>query len=481
MSAHPNDMRYVSTRGQAPALGFDEVLLAGLARDGGLYVPAEWPALDRAAWRALRGASYQDVAVRVMAPFVGAALSSDELAALVHDTYEGFRHPAVAPLKQIGANDWLLELFHGPTLAFKDYALQLVGRLFDHVLKRRGRRIAILGATSGDTGSAAIEAVRDRAAIDLFMLFPHGRVSEVQRRQMTTVPAANVHALAITGTFDDTQDIVKALFNDLEFRDRVNLAAVNSINWARIMAQIVYYATAALALGAPDRPVGFAVPTGNFGNVFAAYGARRMGLPIERLVIGTNRNDILARFFATGAMTIGAVEPSLSPSMDIQVSSNVERLLFELLGRDGAAIRELMTRFRADGTFMLEASKLAEARALFHAARVDDALTTATIAEIYRTTGELVDPHGAVGIAAAAACRGDPRVPMIALACAHPAKFPDAVRAATGLTAPLPPHLAHLMTARERVTILPNDRAAVAGFIQTTLGRGTPRAAGDAA
>ena len=481
MSARPNDMRYVSTRGQAPALGFDEVLLAGLARDGGLYVPAEWPALDRAAWRGLRGASYQDVAVRVMAPFVGAALSSDELAALVHDTYAGFRHPAIAPLKQISANDWLLELFHGPTLAFKDYALQLVGRLFDHVLKRRGRRIAILGATSGDTGSAAIEAVRDRAAIDLFMLFPHGRVSEVQRRQMTTVPAANVHALAIEGTFDDTQDIVKALFNDLAFRDGVNLAAVNSINWARIMAQIVYYATAALALGAPDRPVGFAVPTGNFGNVFAAYGARRMGLPIERLVIGTNRNDILARFFATGAMTIGAVEPSLSPSMDIQVSSNVERLLFELLGRDGAAIRELMTRFRADGTFTLGASKLAEAGALFQAARVDDALTTATIAEIYRTTGELVDPHGAVGIAAASACRGDPRVPMIALACAHPAKFPDAVRAATGLTVPLPPHLAHLMTARERVTILPNDRAAVAAFIQATLGRSTPRAAGDAA
>jgi threonine synthase len=481
MSPRPNDLRYVSTRGQAPALGFDEVLLAGLARDGGLYLPAEWPQLDAAQWRALRGASYQDVAVAVMAPFVGAALSPDELAALVRDTYAGFRHPAVAPLKQIGANDWLLELFHGPTLAFKDYALQLVGRLFDHVLQRRGQRIAILGATSGDTGSAAIEAVRDRTAIDLFMLFPHGRVSEVQRRQMTTVPAANVHALAIEGTFDDTQDIVKALFNDLAFRDRVNLAAVNSINWARIMAQIVYYATAALALGAPDRPVGFAVPTGNFGNVFAAYGATRMGLPIERLVIGTNRNDILARFFDSGAMTIGAVEPSLSPSMDIQVSSNVERLLFELLGRDGAAIRALMTRFRADGRFTLEAAPLAAARALFHAARVDDAQTTATIAEIFRATGELIDPHSAVGIAAAGARRGDPRVPMIALACAHPAKFPDAVRAATGVTAPLPPHLAHLMSARERVTILPNDRAAVAAFIQTTLGRGTPRAAGDAA
>jgi threonine synthase len=476
-----NTMRYVSTRGSASDLGFEDVLLAGLARDGGLYVPAEWPEFSADTWRALRGASYQEIAVRVMAPFVGDAVTQDDLAALVADSYAGFRHPAIAPLKQLGANDWLLELFHGPTLAFKDYALQLVGRLFDHVLRQRGQRIAILGATSGDTGSAAIEAVRDRAAIDLFMLFPQGRVSEVQRRQMTAVDAANVHAIAIEGTFDDTQDIVKALFNDLAFRDSVNLAAVNSINWARIMAQIVYYASAALALGAPDRSVAFAVPTGNFGNVFAAYAARRMGLPIDRLVVGSNRNDILTRFFGTGAMTIGTVEPSLSPSMDIQVSSNVERLLFELLDRDGAALRDLMTGFRASGSFTLAPARLARARALFHAARVDDAQTTATIAAVHEATGELIDPHSAVGVEAARACRGDPRVPMIALACAHPAKFPDAVRAATGLTAPLPPHLAHLMTARERVTVLPNDRAAVAAFIQTTLGRGTPRAAGDAA
>ncbi|MEJ0072051.1 MAG: threonine synthase [Pseudomonadota bacterium] len=481
MSPRANDVRYVSTRGQASDLGFDEVLLAGLARDGGLYVPAQWPVFDDATWRALRGATYQDVAVRVMAPFVGAAVSPDDLAALVHETYAGFRHPAVAPLKQIGANDWLLELFHGPTLAFKDYALQLVGRLFDHVLRQRGRRIAILGATSGDTGSAAIEACRDRAAIDLFMLFPQGRISEVQRRQMTTVPAANVHAIAIEGTFDDTQDLVKTLFNDLPFRDRVNLAAVNSINWARIMAQIVYYASAALALGAPDRAVSFAVPTGNFGNVFAAYAAHRMGLPIDRLVVGSNRNDILTRFFDSGAMTIGTVEPSLSPSMDIQVSSNVERLLFELLDRDGAALAALMTGFRASGSFTLEEPRLARARTLFDAARVDDAQTKATIADMLATTGELVDPHSAVAIEAGRARRGAARVPMIALATAHPAKFPDAVRAATGVTVSLPPHLAHLMTARERVTVLPNDRAAVADFIQTTLGRGTSRAAGDAA
>jgi threonine synthase len=287
--------------------------------------------------------------------------------------------------------------------------------------------------------------------------------------------------LAVEGTFDDTQDVVKALFGDLAFRDAVNLAAVNSINWARVMAQIVYYASAALALGAPDRPVGFAVPTGNFGNVFAGYAARRMGLPIERLVIGSNRNDILARFFATGAMTIGPVEPSLSPSMDIQVSSNVERLLFELMDRDGAALTALMTGFRATGSFTVEAARLARARQLFHAARVDDEATTATIAETLRATGELIDPHTAVGVRAARACRGDARVPMVALATAHPAKFPDAVRAATGITPALPPHLAHLMSAPERVTVLPNDRRAVAAFILSTLGRGVPRAAGDAA
>ena len=491
MSARANTMRsnamtYVSTRGGAPAfdkgaLGFDEVLLAGLARDGGLYVPDAWPVFPAAWWRDLRGASYQEIAARVMTPFVGDAVAPDDLARLIAETYAGFRHPAVAPLKQIGANDWLLELFHGPTLAFKDYALQLVGRLFDHVLQRRGRRVAILGATSGDTGSAAIEACRDRAAVDLFMLYPHNRVSEVQRRQMTTVTAANVHAIAVEGTFDDAQDIVKALFNDLAFRDSVNLAAVNSINWARVMAQIVYYASAALALGAPDRPVDFAVPTGNFGNVFAAYGATRMGLPIRRLVVGTNRNDILARFFDSGAMTVGTVEPSLSPSMDIQVSSNVERLLFELYGRDGGAIAALMTRFRSAGTFTLDAAKLAQARALFDAARVDDAQTTATIAETYAATGELLDPHSAIAVRAAQLRRGDPRVPMIALATAHPAKFPDAVRAATGIMVALPPHLAHLMSARERFTVLPNDRDAVASFIRSTLGRGTPRATGDAA
>ena len=481
MSRRANSVRYVSTRGGGTPLGFDEVLLAGLARDGGLYVPDEWPSFAAAGWRELRGARYTEIAARVMAPFVGPAIAPADLERLIVESYAGFRHPAVAPLKQIGANDWLMELFHGPTLAFKDYALQLVGRLFDHVLQRRGQRITILGATSGDTGSAAIEACRDRAAVDLFMLYPHGRVSEVQRRQMTTVTAANVHALAIEGTFDDAQDIVKALFGDLAFRDAVNLAAVNSINWARIMAQIVYYAGAALAFGAPDRPVGFAVPTGNFGNVFAGYAARRMGLPIERLVIGTNRNDILARFFASGTMTVAAVEPSLSPSMDIQVSSNLERLLFDVLSRDGAAIVELMTRFRSSGSVSLDGNVLDAVRSLFHAVRVDDDETTATIASVYRSTGELVDPHSAIAIAAARARRGDPRVPMVALATAHPAKFADAVRAASGVTPALPPHLAGLMSAPERVTVLPNDRHAVAAFILSTLGRAVPRAAGDAA
>ena len=480
-SARPNAATYVSTRGQAPELGFDEVLLAGLGRDGGLYLPAQWPTFDPAGWRALRGASYQDVAVALMAPFVAGAVSEDELRRLVDESYAGFRHPAVAPLKQIGDTDWLLELFHGPTLAFKDYALQLVGRLFDHVLQRRGRRIAILGATSGDTGSAAIEACRDRGAIDLFMLFPQGRISEVQRRQMTTVASANINAIAIEGTFDDCQDLVKALFNDHPFRDGVNLAAVNSINWARIMAQIVYYATAALSLGAPDRPVGFTVPSGNFGNIFAAYAARRMGLPIERLVVGSNRNDILTRFFETGSMTMGTVEPSLSPSMDIQVSSNFERLLFELFDRDAGALTRFMTAFRADGTAALATERLARARALFQAARVDDAQTKATIRDVLAATGELVDPHTAVGLRAAMLCRGDASVPMITLATAHPAKFPDAVHAATGIAPALPPHLAGIMTARERVTVLPNDPKAVAAFIHTTLGRDPSRAAGDAA
>jgi threonine synthase len=458
-------VRYVSTRGSAPTLAFDEALLTGLARDGGLYVPAQWPEFSEATWRDLRGARYAEIALKIMAPFVGNAIARDTLESIVEQTYRGFNHTAVAPLKQIGSNDWLLELFHGPTLAFKDYALQLLGRLFDHVLAAQGKRAAILGATSGDTGSAAIEACRDRAALDIFILFPHGRVSEFQRRQMTTVMAGNVHAIAIDGTFDDAQAIVKSLFNDLSFRDEVSLAAINSINWARIMAQIVYYATAALSLGAPDRPVSFAVPTGNFGNIYAGYAAKRMGLPIDRLVMGSNRNDILTRFMETGTMSVGTVEPSISPSMDIQVSSNFERLLFELLGRDGAAVTALMAEFQRTGAMSLGANVMAEARALISAARVDDETTRAVIARVHKATGEILDPHTAIGVEAARLRRGDTRVPMISLACAHPAKFADAVRSALGVEAPIPDRLKPMMTADERVTRLPATADAVRNFM----------------
>ncbi len=467
-------MRYISTRGSAPDLAFDDLLLTGLARDGGLYVPAEWPRFSADDWRSLRGLTYQQIAFRVLKPFVGGTIADADLEAIIDRAYRGFRHPAITPLKQIGQNDWLLELFHGPTIAFKDYALQLLGQLFDHVLGQRGRRVTILGATSGDTGSAAIEACRDREAVDVFILFPHGRVSDIQRRQMTTVDARNVHAIAVEGTFDDCQDIVKALFADLPFRDAAQLSAANSINWARVAAQIVYYVVAAVHLGAPDRVVNFAVPTGNFGNVFAAECARRMGLPIDQLVIGTNRNDILHRFFSTGAMTIGAVEPSLSPSMDIQVSSNLERLIFDMLGRNGAAVAEAMADFRRTGTLTLSDAALADARKTFSSVRVDDAETLATIRAMLDATGEVLDPHSAIAVRALQAfrdqgSRGNPRDPMVALACAHPAKFAGAVTKAIGREAPLPAHLAHLATAKERMTVLPNDPAAIRRFVAETL------------
>lgn len=463
-------MQYVSTRGEAPVLGFEDVLLAGLARDGGLYVPAAWPTLTAEDWRALRGLSYPELATRLMLPFVAGAFDEDELRCLAQDSYAGFQHSAVAPLAQIDGRVWMQELFHGPTIAFKDYALQLLGRLFDTVLARRGRRATIVGATSGDTGSAAIEACRDRAALDIFILFPKGRVSEVQRRQMTTVASANVHTLAINGSFDDCQDLVKAMFNDAAFRDEMALSAVNSINWARVMAQIVYYAAAALALGAPDRRLGFVVPTGNFGNVFAGYGARAMGLPIDRLVVATNRNDILHRFFETGAMTAEGVVPTLSPSMDIQISSNFERLLFDLVGRDGAAVRRALQGFRQSGSFAVEPSVLADAKRLFGSFRLDDEGTLTEIAATYRATGHLVDPHTAIGLAAARAVahgRGaDADLPLVSLATAHAAKFPDAVERATGVRPPLPAHLADLLERPERSTDLPNDEAAVKAHIR---------------
>jgi len=463
---------YVSTRGSAPVLGFDDVLLAGLARDGGLYLPREWPHFSPAEIRAMRGLSYPELAARVMRPFMAGSVAEPALSRLCAESYAGFSHPAVAPLRQIGTGTWVLELFHGPTLAFKDYALQLVGRLFDHVLTQRGERVTIVGATSGDTGSAAIESCRDRAAVDILILHPKGRVSEVQRRQMTTVLSPNVRNLAVEGTFDDCQDLVKALFADSAFRDEVHLSAVNSINWARVMAQIVYYFSAALSLGAPDRPVGFSVPTGNFGNVFAGYCARLMGLPIERLVIGSNTNDILTRFFESGVMQSGTVVPTLSPSMDIQVSSNFERLMSLVVNGDGPLVADLMTGFRQTGTMSLPQGAWESLREVFSAYRFDDAETLATMRQLRSETGETLDPHSAIGVAAGLRAEIGHALPMIALATAHPAKFPDAVEQATGTRPGLPPHLADLFDRPERIETVANDAGAVKDAVRTFVGRG---------
>lgn len=463
-------LRYVSTRGAAPDLDFADVLLTGLARDGGLYVPARWPSLTVGALDRYASMPYADVAVEVMWPFVDGSIDHDAFAAAVHDAYATFAHPDVVPLVDLGDGVWLAELFHGPTLAFKDIALQLVGRLFDHVLTARGERVTIVGATSGDTGSAAIEACRDRDAVDIFILHPHGRTSEVQRRQMTTVRAPNVHNLAVEGTFDDCQDLVKALFADTDFRDRRHLSAVNSINWARVMAQIVYYVTTAARLGAgAGHPVAFSVPTGNFGNVFAGYAAQRMGVPITQFVVASNRNDILTQFLTTGSMTIGEVHPTLSPSMDIQVSSNLERLLFELLGRDGTGVAELMARFRGEGTVSLEPERLELLAEHWSAARIDDRRTAQTIRAVHDDTGLLLDPHTAVGVAAGLDARADVRVPMVVLATAHPAKFPDAVESATGVRPPLPAHLADLFERPEHYDVVAHDYGVVKGAIEAAL------------
>jgi threonine synthase len=462
-------VRYLSTRDSGPAPAphsFEDVLLAGLAEDGGLYVPEALPRLDFAE---LAGLSYGELAARIVGLFAGDDFGPAELRRMCGAAYGGFAHPAVTPLVQLDCNLWLLELFHGPTLAFKDLALQLLGHLFDAALARRGEQVTIVGATSGDTGSAALEACRDRQAIDIFFLYPHGRISEVQRRQMTTVDAPNAHAVAIEGTFDDCQDLVKALFADAGLRRDLGLSAMNSINFARIAAQIVYYVAAGLALGAPGRPVSFTVPTGNFGNIYAAHLARSMGLPIERLVLATNANDILARYLTSGAMTMAEVSPSLSPSMDIQVASNFERLLFELKGRNGAAVSQAIAAFRRDGALPPDDQAWYAAGKLFAGHRVNDAGTLAEIGETYKRTGMLVDPHTAIGIAAARAHAGgenDHGAPMVTLATAHPAKFADAVERATGIRPQLPPALAAIMEKRERVTILPNDIAAVTRFVR---------------
>jgi threonine synthase len=459
-----SSVQYVSTRGEAPELGFEDVLLTGLARDGGLYVPKSWPQVSADELRGLRGRSYQDAAFHVVSKFTGGAIPEADLKQMIAEAYATFGHPAVTPLKQMDSNQWLLELFHGPTLAFKDVAMQLLARLMEWSLKKRGRHATIVGATSGDTGGAAIDAFKNSRNATTIILHPHGRVSDVQRRQMTTVASPAIHNIAIEGNFDDCQAIVKALFVDHAFRDRVGLAGVNSINWARIMAQVVYYVTSAAALGALDRKVSFSVPTGNFGDIFAGYTAKRMGVPIDRLVIATNVNDILDRTLKTGRYEMKGVTPSSSPSMDIQVSSNFERLLYEAYGRDAGAIRNLMAGLSQSGAFTIAPGELAAIREEFDSFAVSEAVTAKTIAQTLKSTGELLDPHSATGFAAA--LRAKPSTsPMVTLATAHPAKFPDAVEKASGTRPHLPQRLSHLLNAKERFTILPNSAAAVREFV----------------
>ncbi len=466
-------MRYISTRGQAPARDFADVLLAGLAEDGGLFMPETWPHFGPSDWRAMRALPYPELAARVMQPFVGGSIPFEVLRRICHEAYAGFGHSAIVPLVQLENGLFVQELFHGPTLAFKDMAMQVLGRLFDYVLTQRDQRVTIVGATSGDTGSAAIEACTGRDRVDIMILHPRGRTSEVQRRQMTTVLAPNVGNIAIEGTFDDCQDMVKALFADAGFRTDMRLSAVNSINWARIASQIPYYVAAALALGGPDREVAFSVPTGNFGNVLAAWAARRMGLPVARLIVGSNRNDILVRFLGSNDMSMVPVEPSLSPSMDIQVSSNFERLLFELLDRDPEATRTAMLVFRSTGRMSVADPLWHRARGVFHGFRLDDPGTLAEIRRLQAATGYLADPHTAIGVAAARAmpCAGG--VPVVAMATAHPAKFPDAMEQATGHRPALPPRMADLFQREERFSVLPNDLGAVEAAVRALVGRNT--------
>ncbi len=460
-------VRYISTRGDAPVLGFTDALLAGLARDGGLYVPESYPTLDAATIAGFAGQSYARVAETVISPFVGDDTAPAALRHMIEEAYASFRHPAVTPLAQIGDNLFVLELFHGPTLAFKDVAMQLLARMMDHALKSRGERATIVGATSGDTGAAAIEAFRGLEQVDVFIMYPHGRVSEVQRRQMTGVDAENIHTIALEGTFDDCQDILKGLFNNHSFRDGLKLSGVNSINWARVVAQTVYYFTSAVALGAPHRKASFAVPTGNFGDVLAGYIAKRMGLPIERLVVATNENDILTRALETGAYEVRGVTPTQSPSMDIQVSSNFERLLFDACGRDAGVIRGLMANLRQGRRFDTPADALATIRGEFDAFRTGETGTGKEIARVFSECGMLIDPHTAVGVHAARKAQANaPEVPMVVLGTAHPAKFGDAVRAAAGTEAPLPTHLAKLIAAPEHFTVLPNDQGAIERFVR---------------
>lgn len=460
-------MNYLSTRGEAPVLSFTEALLAGLARDGGLYVPQSYPQLTQAEIAGFAGLSYAEVAESVIGPFTGAEIDAHDFSQMVHEAYGTFRHCAVAPLTQIGDNLFILELFHGPTLAFKDVAMQLLGRMMDHVLKKQGKRATIVGATSGDTGAAAIEAFRGLEQVDVFIMYPHGRVSDVQRRQMTTVEGDNIHTIALEGTFDDCQAILKGLFNNHAFRDGIGLSGVNSINWARVVAQIVYYFTSAVVLGAPHRKVSFAVPTGNFGDILAGYAAKRMGLPIERLVIATNENDILARTLNDGIYEVRGVHATQSPSMDIQVSSNFERLIFDACGRDAALVRNLMASLNQSGRFELPVSVLTKITQEFDAYRTGETGTAKEMARVWRECGVLIDPHTAVGVhAARKAAHNDRATPMVVLSTAHPAKFGAAVEKATGQKPVLPSHLAGLMDRQERFTVLANDQTKIEAFIR---------------
>jgi threonine synthase len=458
-------LRYISTRGEAPELGFEDALLTGLARDGGLYVPKAWPRLAPETVAEFAGKPFPDVAASILNLFAGDAIPRGELLTITRDAYARFGHPAVTPLIQTGPNSWILELFHGPTLAFKDVAMQVVARLMDRVLAARNARVTVVGATSGDTGGAAIEAFRGSKRVDAIMLFPNGRVSDVQRRMMTTATEPNVHAVAIDGTFDDCQALLKAMFNDSAFRDRVKLAGVNSINWARVVAQITYYFVAATALGSPHRAVSFSVPTGNFGDIFAGYCAKRIGLPVERLVIATNDNDILRRTHVTGTYEVRGVMATTSPSMDIQVSSNFERYLFEASNRDAAWVRGKMGALGQSGRFDLSDEVHANMRRDFDAATATGDMVAACIRSVRAESGYLLDPHTACGVVAAEQTLAADKAPVIVLATAHPAKFPDAVAAITGSRPPLPPRLSSLLTDPERITVLPNDLAAIQRFV----------------
>lgn len=457
--------RYISTRGEAPELGFCDVMLTGLARDGGLYVPAIWPQLSAEIIAGFFGRPYWEVAVDVIRPFAGGEITDAELGRMANEAYATFRHPAVVPLRQMSPHQFVLELFHGPTLAFKDVAMQLISRLMDHVLAKRGERTTIVVATSGDTGGAAVEAFSGLENVDLIVLFPHGRISEVQRRMMTSTGAANVHALAVEGTFDDCQALVKGMFNNHRFRDATSLSGVNSINWARIVAQVVYYFTSAVAVGAPARAVDFVVPTGNFGDIFAGYVAKRIGLPVRTLRIAANVNDILARTLKTGIYEVREVHATASPSMDIQISSNFERLLFEAGRRDAAGVRRLMDSLKQSGRFVLPDATLAAIREEFDAGRADETETAAAIRAAWREAGELVDPHTAVALAVADRDTTDTRVPSIVLSTAHPAKFPDAVETACGQRPQLPAWLDGLMTKSEHMKVMKSDQAEVERFV----------------